>query len=98
MTLRRIQELESLGFEWKPSICRGKETTKIPSLDDDAKRVCMRAAEAPDHIQQYSLKRRSAVEKSAAIKLTSLSNPKNPTQVGEVHLDFISGHISKGSA
>jgi hypothetical protein len=40
ITLSRIQALESLGFEWKPSIGigRGKGTPKTPSLDDDARR------------------------------------------------------------
>jgi hypothetical protein len=36
MTLPRIQALESLGFEWTPSISRGKGTSEKPSLDDDA--------------------------------------------------------------
>jgi hypothetical protein len=35
MTLSRIQELESLGFEWKPSISRRKLTPKKSNLDDD---------------------------------------------------------------
>jgi hypothetical protein len=39
MTGPRIQALGSLGFEWGPSIGRGKETRKNPSLDDDARRV-----------------------------------------------------------
>jgi hypothetical protein len=39
ITLPRIQALESLGFEWKPSIGQGKRTGKKPSLDDDARRV-----------------------------------------------------------
>jgi hypothetical protein len=43
MTLPRIQALESLGFEWKPSISRGKGT---PSLDDDARRVYKTSAKA----------------------------------------------------
>jgi hypothetical protein len=39
MTLSRIQKLESLGFEWKPSISRKKGNQKKPSLDDDATRA-----------------------------------------------------------
>jgi hypothetical protein len=38
-TPSRFHALESLGFEWKPSIGRGKGTLKTPSLDDDARRV-----------------------------------------------------------
>jgi hypothetical protein len=33
MTLPRFRALESLGFEWKPFIGRGKGTRKTPSLD-----------------------------------------------------------------
>jgi hypothetical protein len=36
MILDRIQALEGLGFEWKPS-GRGKGTRKKPSLDDDTR-------------------------------------------------------------
>jgi hypothetical protein len=39
--------LESLCFEWKPSISRGKGTPKKPSLDDDAMRARERAVEPP---------------------------------------------------
>jgi hypothetical protein len=39
MPVFRIQELESLGFEWKPSIGRGKGTSKKASLDDDARHI-----------------------------------------------------------
>jgi hypothetical protein len=79
MTPRRIQELESLGFEWKPSISRRQGTPKKPSLADDATRVCKRAAESPEHMPPHSLEKISVVENSAAVKSTSLSNPKNPT-------------------
>jgi hypothetical protein len=34
MTLFRIKALESLGFDWKPSIGRGKGTPNRPSLDE----------------------------------------------------------------
>jgi hypothetical protein len=39
MTLPRIQALESLTFDWKPSSGWGKGTPKKPSLDDDAARL-----------------------------------------------------------
>jgi hypothetical protein len=44
IALPRIQALESLGFEWKPSISRGKQGT--PSLDDDARHVHKTSAKA----------------------------------------------------
>jgi hypothetical protein len=79
MTPLRIQALVSLGFQWKASISRGKGTRKKPSLDDDATRIRERTVEAPEHMQQHSIKKISAVEKSAAIESASLSNPNNPT-------------------
>jgi hypothetical protein len=57
MTTFRIQELERLGFEWRPSVGRKKEAPKKSSLMI------------------------SAIEESAAIKLTPLSNPNNPTGI-----------------
>jgi hypothetical protein len=83
MTLPRIQALQSLGFEWKHSLGRTKGTPKKLSLDDDTTRVRERAVEAPEHMQQHSLKKISVVEKFAAIRSTSLSNPKNPTGMGK---------------
>jgi hypothetical protein len=50
----RIQKLESLGFEWKPSIGRGKGNPKKPNLDNDTTRVRERAVEAPEHVQTTS--------------------------------------------
>jgi hypothetical protein len=35
MTIFRVQELERIGFEWKPSLISGKPKPKKPSLDDD---------------------------------------------------------------
>jgi hypothetical protein len=35
MNLRRIEALESLGFEWKVATSRRTETPRNPSLDDD---------------------------------------------------------------
>ena len=46
MTLSRIQELESMGFTWKP-FDRGKGTREKPSLDDETTRIRERAMEAP---------------------------------------------------
>jgi hypothetical protein len=37
VTVPRIQALESLGFEWKPSIGRDDKTPQKPSLDDNAR-------------------------------------------------------------
>jgi hypothetical protein len=69
--------LESLGFEWKPSLSRRKETPKKPSLDDDddATYPRERAVEPPENRQLHSVKKIATIEKSAAIKSTPLSNP-----------------------
>jgi hypothetical protein len=74
MTLSRVQELESLGFECKPR----KRTPKKPSLNDDATRGRDRAVEVPEHMQQRNLKKIPVLEKTAGNKSTS-PNPKNPT-------------------
>jgi hypothetical protein len=63
-TPSRIQALESLGFEWKLPCGWRKGTPKTRSLDDD--------------VQQHGLKKTPVVEKSTAIKSTSLSKPNNP--------------------
>jgi hypothetical protein len=34
-----VQALESLGFEWKPSISRDDRTPQKPSLDDNTRRA-----------------------------------------------------------
>jgi hypothetical protein len=71
MTLSRIQELEGLGFEWKLSTSRRQGAPKKPSLDDELTRVRERAMEPPELMQKIA-----AVEKSVAMKSTSLSKPK----------------------
>jgi hypothetical protein len=87
MTLARIQGLESLGFEWKPSISRRQETSKKPSPDDDETCAHEKALESLEHMQPHSLKKISALENSAASKTTSVSKPKNPTGMAESALD-----------
>jgi hypothetical protein len=77
----RIQELESLGFEWKSSSKRGKTRPKKSSPNDDATRVCGTAVEATEPIEQRSLKKIAAVKRFEAIKLASHLIPKNQTGV-----------------
>ena len=87
ITLSRIQALESLSFEWKPS---RSGNTKKASLDEDATSVRERALDAPEHGQtaaqtQEDLSargiRRNQVDVLSNPKnpSTSLPNPKNPT-------------------
>jgi hypothetical protein len=77
MTTFRIKELESLGFEWKPSLSRWRATPNKASLDDDSTRVRKRVVESPEYIQRNI----SPIKKSSSIKATSHSNTKNPTGV-----------------
>jgi hypothetical protein len=51
MTTYRIQALESLGFEWKPSTGRRKVKPKKPSIDDHATRARERAVDVLEHVQ-----------------------------------------------
>lgn len=90
MTLSRIQGLEAIGFEWKPSIIsRRQETSKKPSPDDDETRIAHeRALESPEHRQPHSLEKKiSAVDNSAAVRPTSVPKPKNATVMAESALD-----------
>ena len=50
---------------------------------NDATRVRERTVDAPEHMEQHSLKRISAEEKFVGIKSTSLPNPKNPTGIAK---------------
>jgi hypothetical protein len=79
MTLPRIEALERLGFEWKPSISRTQGTTKKSNLDDDVTSARERAVESAGIKQTYGVKMLAAVKKAATIMSTSLSNPNNPT-------------------
>jgi hypothetical protein len=81
ITTFRIQELESIG--WKPSIGRGIGIPKRLSLNDDPTCVRERVVEASDHMQEHSLKKTLAIEKSTAIKSTSLTNPKYPIRMAK---------------
>jgi hypothetical protein len=84
MTPFRIQALERLDFEWKPTFShsrRGVGVPKRPSVNDGTTRVRERVVKPPTHIhtQQHSLAKTTVVKKSAAIESTSLSKLKSPT-------------------
>jgi hypothetical protein len=77
MTLSRIQELESLGFEWKRRISRGKGAPppKKPSVGEDTLSDREGSVEAQEHMQQRNFKKTLVGEKSAAIKPPKTKNP-----------------------
>jgi hypothetical protein len=96
MTLSRIQELDSMGFEWKPSARRGKGAPKKPSLDNDDTRVRKRAVEPPRlprpaHEQQNINSLSHAVLLVAAPRendcLVAARRPANPRQGAEIQLE-----------
>jgi hypothetical protein len=92
MTLSRIQELESLGFEWKDRTGRTTRNPKKPSLDDGMTRARDRAVEAPDHVQtmaqaQEDLSGREICR--VAITSTSPLSPKNPTGMAKSTFAYI---------
>jgi hypothetical protein len=96
ITLARIQALESLGFEWKRSICQGKETPQNPSLDDDATRVHMRAAEAPEHTQTTAQTQEDFSAREIRGNHVSVAfEPEESDWNGEVHLDCIPGRTEE---
>jgi hypothetical protein len=79
ITLPRIEALERLGFEWGSRGTAYGEITKKSKLDDDVTSAREKALEWIGIKQPYGVKMAAVVKESATIKLTSLSNPKNPT-------------------
>jgi hypothetical protein len=90
MTNLRIQELESLGFEWKSPIARAKGMRKKPNLDNNVTRVLERAVEAPEHVQKtvqtqedFSARDSHSDEDGAALK--------ESVWVGDVCIAYVPG-------
>jgi hypothetical protein len=98
MTNFRIQELESLGFEWKPSRGQGKGTPKKPSLDDDAMRVRERAVEAPEHVQTTAQTQKQNVscrEFRSSNQVDVAFIPEESDWNDEVQLGYIPGRTEE---
>jgi hypothetical protein len=83
MTPFRIQALNKMDFEWKPTFSHRQGLPKKPRVDDDTGRVRERTMKSQMHTQQHSLEKTTAANKSAAIKSSSRSRPKNPTKMGK---------------
>jgi hypothetical protein len=76
MTTFRIQQLESLSFEWKPHNSRKKGNPKKLSLNDDTTRVRERAVAALEHVETTSQTQEDfSGRESIGIKFDV---PKNP--------------------
>jgi hypothetical protein len=96
MTLSRIQALESLGFEWKPSISRRKEISKKPSLDDDATRNRERATEVPEHELTTTQTREAFSDREFRSNQVDVAfEPEESDWNGEVHLAYIPGRTEE---
>jgi hypothetical protein len=93
ITPARIQALESLGFQWKPSIGRRKGTRQKPSLDDDATRDRERAVEAPEHVQATAQTREDREICSNQVDVASESEESD--WIGEVHLGYMPGRTEE---
>jgi hypothetical protein len=81
MSLARIQALKRLNSEWKSPIGWGEGTPKKPKASTMTRCLFARRPWMYQSMckEQHRLKRISALEIFAAIKPTSLSDPKNPT-------------------
>ena len=97
MTLSRIQELESLNFEWKPSISRGKGKPKKSRLDNDATRVLERAMDAPEHVRTTAQPQKdfSGRQICSDSQLDVASVSEESDWNGEVHLAYIPGRTEE---
>jgi hypothetical protein len=66
MTLHRMQELESLGFEWKPPISRKKGKPKKPYLDDESRPVNKK----PTNSRQGAISEQETAPSSEMLRIT----------------------------
>jgi hypothetical protein len=96
MTTFRIQELESLGFEWKPSRGHGKRTPKKSSVDDDATCVCERAVEAPEHVQTTAQNQKDFSGRELPSNQIDVAGEAEESDWNnEVHLGYIPGRTEE---
>jgi hypothetical protein len=91
MTNVRIQALESLSFEWKPTIFPGKETQKKESLDDDT--MSFRKMDVMQTIArtQKEFSVRDIRSNQADVAFESKESDWN----GEIHLAYIPGRTEE---
>ncbi len=96
MTLSRIMELESLGFEWKLSIGRGKGKPKKASVDDNPTCVRERAVEAPKDVQATAQTQEDFSGGDIRGDQVDVSFvPEEPDWNGEVHLGYVPGRTEE---
>jgi hypothetical protein len=96
MTLPRIQELESLSFEWKPSSGRRKGIPKKPSVDNNATCVRERAVEASEHVQATAQTQKDfSGRESRSNSVDVAFVPEESDWNDEVHLGYIPGRTEE---
>jgi hypothetical protein len=96
ITPSRIQELESLGFEWKPSLSRRKGKQQKPSLDDDPTRVRERVMEAREHVQTTAQTRKDFSGGDCRNEENDVTYETEESDWnGEVHLGYIPGRTEE---
>jgi hypothetical protein len=91
MTTFRIQALESLSFDWKPSSGWVKGTPKKPSVDDHATCVRERAVDAPEHVQTTAQIQREIPSNQVDVAFVAEESDWND----EVHLAYIPGRTEE---
>jgi hypothetical protein len=95
ITPSRIQALESLSFDWKPSSGWGKGTPKKKDLDDNATCVRKKVVEAPEHVQTAAQTQDFSAREIGSNKVSVARVPEESDWSGEVHLGYIPGRTEE---
>ena len=90
MTTLRIQELESLDFEWKSSTRRAKVTPKKLSIEDDATRFREKAVDAAEHVQTTA-----ETQEDVSNEVDVAFEPEESDRNGDIHLAYIPGRTEE---
>jgi hypothetical protein len=86
MTLSRIQELESLGFEWEPAICRGNGQPKKPTRVHEGTVQSLEHMQTTAHAQE-AFNGREILRDQVDASYEAEESDRND----EVHLVYIPG-------
>jgi hypothetical protein len=93
MTTFRIQQLESLSFEWTSRV---QVTPKKPKLDDYARRARERAVEVEEHVQTSAENQEDVSARGIRSNQIEIAlEPEESDRNGEVHLAYISGRTEE---
>jgi hypothetical protein len=97
MTPSRMQQLECLGFEWKPSSVWGKGIPKKSSIHDKATYACEGIVEEIQHVQTTAaqIQRDFSSRNIRSNQLDVAFVPEEPDWNDEVHLGYIPGRTEE---